>query len=258
MAASRCGHVELALFEPKSWSSQTAIVSVEAPRARKRGVLSKPVVDRSHLVHVLRVGVDVVAEPQHQVGIVCDDIGQGRAARRVSETGTDGHAGTSRSDVPDVGPGGAVGIGGSVRMGPGVAEHRIRPTHGVGVAWAGAAERSAARPQLAIKSDARTAHAMRTGRLPWSVARVVPKVGLEPTRACTQRCLRPSRLPFRHFGAAFNRKRRWVAPSAGIGFPWEERADDGTELHVAVVGPACQGVRRPERHQRGSKIGALR
>ena len=29
---------------------------------------------------------------------------------------------------------------------------------------------------------------------------VVPKVGVEPTRACTQRFLRPPRLPFRHFG----------------------------------------------------------
>ena len=29
---------------------------------------------------------------------------------------------------------------------------------------------------------------------------VVPKPGLEPTRGCPQRCLRPSRLPFRHFG----------------------------------------------------------
>jgi hypothetical protein len=36
------------------------------------------------------------------------------------------------ADVPDVGPGGGVGIGGSVRIGPGVAEQRISPSHGVG------------------------------------------------------------------------------------------------------------------------------
>ncbi len=29
---------------------------------------------------------------------------------------------------------------------------------------------------------------------------LVPKVGVEPTRAKAQRFLRPSRLPFRHFG----------------------------------------------------------
>jgi hypothetical protein len=29
---------------------------------------------------------------------------------------------------------------------------------------------------------------------------VVPKPGFEPGRGCPQRCLRPSRLPFRHFG----------------------------------------------------------
>jgi hypothetical protein len=31
---------------------------------------------------------------------------------------------------------------------------------------------------------------------------LVPKVGVEPTRGCPQRFLRPSRLPFRHFGDA--------------------------------------------------------
>ena len=30
--------------------------------------------------------------------------------------------------------------------------------------------------------------------------KVVPKVGVEPTRHCWQRFLRPPRLPFRHFG----------------------------------------------------------
>ena len=35
----------------------------------------------------------------------------------------------------------------------------------------------------------------------FSVVRaMVPKVGVEPTRAKAQRFLRPSRLPFRHFG----------------------------------------------------------
>src|SRR3954451_5234092 len=29
---------------------------------------------------------------------------------------------------------------------------------------------------------------------------LVPKVGVEPTWSCPQRFLRPSRLPFRHFG----------------------------------------------------------
>lgn len=28
----------------------------------------------------------------------------------------------------------------------------------------------------------------------------VPAVGFEPTRACAQWCLRPSRIPFRHAG----------------------------------------------------------
>ncbi len=32
---------------------------------------------------------------------------------------------------------------------------------------------------------------------------LVPKVGFEPTRGCPQRCLRPPRLPFRHFGRAW-------------------------------------------------------
>ena len=31
---------------------------------------------------------------------------------------------------------------------------------------------------------------------------LVPKVGVEPTRGCPHRFLRPARLPFRHFGAA--------------------------------------------------------
>ena len=31
---------------------------------------------------------------------------------------------------------------------------------------------------------------------------MVPKVGVEPTRGRPQRFLRPSRLPFRHFGVA--------------------------------------------------------
>ena len=30
--------------------------------------------------------------------------------------------------------------------------------------------------------------------------RMVPKAGIEPARGCPQRFLRPSRLPFRHFG----------------------------------------------------------
>ena len=36
------------------------------------------------------------------------------------------------------------------------------------------------------------------------MSRLVPKVGFEPTRGCPQRCLRPSRLPFRHFGSRRN------------------------------------------------------
>ena len=30
--------------------------------------------------------------------------------------------------------------------------------------------------------------------------KLVPKVGVEPTRGCPHRFLRPARLPFRHFG----------------------------------------------------------
>ena len=43
---------------------------------------------------------------------------------------------------------------------------------------------------------------------------VVPKVGFEPTRGCPQRCLRPQRLPFRHFGAERHPNRR---PRHGCG-----------------------------------------
>jgi hypothetical protein len=34
---------------------------------------------------------------------------------------------------------------------------------------------------------------------------MVPKVGIEPTWGNPQRCLRPSRLPFRHFGVGKSR-----------------------------------------------------
>ena len=46
-----------------------------------------------------------------------------------------------------------------------------------------------------------------------SQSRRVPKVGIEPTWGNPQRCLRPSRLPFRHFGVAsdqYNRRRTCV------------------------------------------------
>jgi hypothetical protein len=35
---------------------------------------------------------------------------------------------------------------------------------------------------------------------PDNMGTLVPKVGVEPTWSCPQRFLRPSRLPFRHFG----------------------------------------------------------
>ena len=44
------------------------------------------------------------------------------------------------------------------------------------------------------------------------VVRVVPKVGFEPTRGCPQRCLRPPRLPFRHFGRGSRYRSRPRAP----------------------------------------------
>ena len=53
-----------------------------------------------------------------------------------------------------------------------------------------------------------TRSAMPTSRLP---RMVVPKVGLEPTRGCPQRCLRPPRMPFRHFGRVV--PRTIVAPA---------------------------------------------
>ena len=68
-------------------------------------------------------------------------------------------------EVPEVGPGGAVAIGGSVRMGPGVpAEHKSRPGHGVGVAPTGGVGMVA--PQAVKTSDAATFHASSRRTLP--------------------------------------------------------------------------------------------
>src|SRR5690349_15973343 len=51
-------------------------------------------------------------------------------------------------------------------------------------------------------SATRTLRSTRLSHAPRCVAamRLVPKVGVEPTWSRLQRFLRPSRLPFRHFG----------------------------------------------------------
>ena len=86
---------------------------------------------------------------------------------------------------------------------------------------------------------------------------VVPKPGFEPGRGCPQRCLRPPRLPFRHFGAARNRNRRRADASAGIRLAWEQRPRHDAVLRVALIGPACELVRRLESHQGGREVRAI-
>jgi hypothetical protein len=56
------------------------------------------------------------------------------------------------ADVPDVGPGSAEGIGGSVRIGPGVAAHSKWSMHGVRDGETSAGDGSAA-PQPATAMD---------------------------------------------------------------------------------------------------------
>ena len=49
-------------------------------------------------------------------------------------------------------------------------------------------------------ADDRCSRSRRTREASWIRANLVPKPGFEPGRGCPQRCLRPPRLPFRHFG----------------------------------------------------------
>ena len=48
----------------------------------------------------------------------------------------------------------------------------------------------------------------------FSLKKLVPKVGVEPTRGCPHRFLRPARLPFRHFGVNLSRYMRMGLPPA--------------------------------------------
>ena len=61
----------------------------------------------------------------------------------------------------------------------------------------------------------------------------VPKAGFEPARGCPQRFLRPSRMPFRHFGAVPGLAGSWYT---GTGF---------------VAGPCCASVRIMWSHSTG-------
>jgi hypothetical protein len=67
--------------------------------------------------------------------------------------------------------------------------------------------------------------------------RLVPRVGVEPTRGCPRRFLRPLRLPFRHPGvaeASFSRP-RWLSTAPGGGRP---------------AGPCYTRRRHPANHDR--------
>ncbi len=67
-------------------------------------------------------------------------------------------------------------------------------------------------------------------RRPEADSRLVPKVGFEPTRVFAQRCLRPPRLPFRHFGAVSIVANRSLTTSRSISGTRKPAFDGGPGL----------------------------
>jgi hypothetical protein len=87
-------------------------------------------------------------------------------------------------------------------------------------------------------------------------AKVVPKMGFEPIRGCPQRCLRPPRLPFRHFGAdrhpsgapSGSAAAKWCGAGA-LRVPRDDRRNPGQEVGVSQRTDARLAAphnRRPE------------
>ena len=83
----------------------------------------------------------------------------------------------------------------------------------------------------------------------YRLRRVVPVVGLEPTRYRYQRILSPSRLPFHHFGKKFENKytteREKVQEQSGpAARPFAPRAAQGEESHGNRYAEPEAGVSR--------------
>ena len=69
--------------------------------------------------------------------------------------------------------------------------------------------------------------------------RLVPGVGLEPTRACAQRILSPPRLPFRHPGARSwyrnGRAIKGAAPGGAKAIRWPSRYGPASRFHPTPI-----------------------
>ena len=89
---------------------------------------------------------------------------------------------------------------------------------------------------------------------------LVPKEGVEPTRAFAQRFLRPSRLPFRHFGMVALQEARTFAQLHStenvIAFAYCSSALCRLRLLLMVWMASIDFVTLPRRHQLHSWIPA--